>query len=401
MPDGNNPSSPEDVTPVSTTDGAHGEILDSSTLFTVDRGKTYKEFWTNVSTDWSNAVFAVVGTPFDREASSDTLKLSGEPEAKILAQKLHLGPESRVLEIGAGVGRIGCHLTKIAGHYTGSDISSNMLEIARTEMGDAANVDLVELPEAEPLPFADNSFDAVFSQAVFIHLDREDCYRYMQEAARVTRPGGRVYFQFYNLLHPEGFDLFEWVSANTVTKDGKVRGRVHFLTAPEVRAYMSGAGLTIDETQSHLETVDQRYDYPLPMLNYDYYLIAVGTVPGKPEASLLPTETPLPPSDSYCDHYISGFIEKLARVTSQIEELETLRSFLEQLPPVEALCCTHSIERGALDAARHGVDPNILIPALHRASSIDSNRPLAEKITDEIRAAIVAVTTSAPEGAGG
>jgi SAM-dependent methyltransferase len=304
------------------------------------------------------------------------------------------------LEIGAGVGRIGCHLTAIAGHYTGTDISANMLKIAREEMGDDANFELVELEEAAPLPFPDDSFDAVFSQAVFIHLDREDCYRYMKEAARVVKPGGRVYFQFYNLLHPEGFNLFEWVSDNTVTKDGKVRGRVHFLTATEVRAYMQGAGLTVDEEESHLENVDQTFEYPLPMLNYDYYLIAVGTVPGKSIAALSPQLKPAPPSDSYCDHYISGFFEKLARVTGQDEELETLRGFLDRLSPVDALCCTHAIERGALEAARRGIDPNLLIPALHRASGTESDLPLSTRMTLEIRAALDAPANPGPTASG-
>lgn len=384
MPSDNDAQPTDEPTSVASTEGAHGKILDSSTLFTVDRGKTYKEFWTNVSTDWTNAVFAVVGTPFDREASPETLRLSGEPEAAILAQKLHLSPDSRVLEIGAGVGRIGCHLTRLAGHYVGADISSNMLEIAAKEMGDATNFDLVELAEAAPLPFPGNTFDAVFSQAVFIHLDREDCYRYMQEAARVLKPGGRVYFQFYNLLHPEGFSLFEWVANYTVTDQGKVRGRVHFLTTDEVRAYMEGAGFVVDESASHLERVDQVYDFPLPMLNYDYYLIAVGSLPGE-GASLGDVGAVPDPSKAYCAHYISGFFEKLERAAGESEQLATLRGFISSLPHVEALCCTHAIERGALEAARLGVDPNLLVPALHRAHAIEDGSPLADRMTAEIR----------------
>jgi SAM-dependent methyltransferase len=358
-----------------TVEGVHGVITDSSSLFTVDKGQTYKEFWTNVSTDWADAAFAVAGTVFDKDPTPESIRISGEPEAQILADKLHLGPRSRVLEIGAGVGRLAYHMCRYAGHYSGVDISPNMLAVARRELAGKTNWELRELVEAAPLPFADRSFDAVYSQAVFIHLDREDCYRYIREAFRVLRPGGRAYFQFYNLLHPAGFDIFHWVAENTVTAQGKVRGRVHFPVNVEVRAYVENAGFVMDEAASHLEPVDQHYPFPVPILNYDYYLIAVAEKPaaaGTPPAELTsraarPRVTRF--SDAYYRAYLDAFTEKVRRHAPDLAS--ELIPFLAQLSLELAFQTVHEVERGVMALERRKEPPTLLLPLLRAAANED------------------------------
>ena len=64
---------------------------------------------------------------------------------------------------------------------------------------DAASLDAVA--DAHALPFADGTFDFVFSLAVFEHLHSP--WRAAQEIARVLKPGGRVYVlcAFFQQLH--------------------------------------------------------------------------------------------------------------------------------------------------------------------------------------------------------
>ena len=375
----------EDVR-VTTVDGIHGEITDSSSLFTVDKGQTYKEFWSNVSESWEDAVFAVVGTPFDRNATPETLLLSGEPEVKIMVEALRLGPDSSVLEIGAGVGRLAYHIAPYCERYVGADISPNMLEIAAKTTASRNNTSYVELKEAEGLPFPDESFDAVYSQAVFIHLDREDCYRYIQEAFRVLKPGGRAYFQVYNLLHPEGFSIFDWVARYTVTPQGKVRGRVHFLCNVELREYVEKSGFKIDEADSHLQARRQDYPYPIPMLNYDYYLIATGEKPGR-GADLLGAKERVEVGDfseEYCKHYVQGFIEKVGEVLGT--EGAELTDFLTGLAPQETFNAVIEIERAVRKCSLEKRDPLELIPAIR--SGIDDRAPglsVAEGLSQTLR----------------
>lgn len=374
-----------------TVQGVLGEITNSSTLFSVDKGRTYKEFWTNVSDTWEGAAFAVVGTPFDEDPTQESMLLWGEPEVDILVDKLHIGPQSRVLEIGAGVGRLAYHMTPKCGHYAGADISANMLAIAEKQLeGMDASYEFVELSEARPIPFPDASFDAVYAQAVFIHLDREDCYRYMMEAYRLLKPGGRALFQFFNLLHPEGFALFDWVARSTVTPQGKVRGRVHCLTNVEVRRYIEGAGFAIDEEASDLAPVEQDFDFPVPFLNFDYYLIGVGEKPAGAgdAAQLLPRKDRVRTtgySDAYYAYYLDSFQRKIAQHAMK-EHLQPALAFLDDLETKEAVECVLELERVVLRAQRTRVDIMHLLPELAQAIGEEDGTPLAARIARRMHA---------------
>jgi len=50
------------------------------------------------------------------------------------------------------------------------------------------------------LPFPDGTFDVVFSYSVLQHFSKDDAKASIREAARVTKPGGRVLIQLANLF---------------------------------------------------------------------------------------------------------------------------------------------------------------------------------------------------------
>ena len=79
--------------------------------------------------------------------------------------------------------------------------SAEASNLTRTDayVYDAASLDAVA--DAHALPFADGSFDFVFSLAVFEHLHSP--WVAAQEIARVLKPGGRVYVlcAFFQQLH--------------------------------------------------------------------------------------------------------------------------------------------------------------------------------------------------------
>jgi ubiquinone/menaquinone biosynthesis C-methylase UbiE len=97
----------------------------------------------------------------------------------------------RVLEVGCGTGLI---LARVAPHVqsaTGLDLSPGMLARAR-ERGFTRLV----RGSATALPFADESFDVVYSFKVLAHVPAID--RALAELARVTRRGGYMLLEFYN-----------------------------------------------------------------------------------------------------------------------------------------------------------------------------------------------------------
>ncbi len=100
-------------------------------------------------------------------------------------------PESRILELGVGTGRIALPIIRAGYHYTGIDVAPRMLDKLRAALaeipGAAERVTLVEGDITE-LPFADRSFDVVITVHVY-HLIA-DRARAIAEGVRVLdRPG--------------------------------------------------------------------------------------------------------------------------------------------------------------------------------------------------------------------
>jgi ubiquinone/menaquinone biosynthesis C-methylase UbiE len=248
-------------------------------LWSPEMGGDYRSFWDNMAKDKAGAYLAVAGEPFGRPATEETLSAHGKDTAEIIKKALDIGPEDRVLEVGAGVGRIAEHVAPVCRTFIGTDISENMIAIANERLGSLDNAEFFVTQRSDLAVFEDKSFDKVYFQVVLIHLDREDAFHYMRETARVLAPGGRAWFQFYNLLHPGGFKEFSFAVDYMVEKGGKTRGRVHCYTASEVRHLVEQAGLRIIEDLSHLEMKDQNFGFDIPDTDWEFYLIAVAEKP--------------------------------------------------------------------------------------------------------------------------
>ena len=98
----------------------------------------------------------------------------------------------RVLDIGCGAGGIALHLLRRhgAGHVTGFDVELPVIEHARRRAaseGLSARAAFVHAPPG-PLPFADASFDVVFSKDALLHVPDKDAL--FAEVFRVLTPGG-------------------------------------------------------------------------------------------------------------------------------------------------------------------------------------------------------------------
>jgi len=105
----------------------------------------------------------------------------------------HVEASSRILDCGCGPGSITVGLAQWApeGQTVGVDIGAEQLDGARAFARDLG-LENVAFRQGDifDLPFDDNSFDVVFSQAVLIHIpDREKA---VAEFKRVLRPGGLV-----------------------------------------------------------------------------------------------------------------------------------------------------------------------------------------------------------------
>jgi ubiquinone/menaquinone biosynthesis C-methylase UbiE len=121
-------------------------------------------------------------------------------ELEFLAE--HAAPGMKVLDIGCGNGRF-YPLIKARGvGYTGIDNSAELLKEARRAF---PNVPFVE-GDATMLPFPDRSFDVAFSFATLHHVpSRALREKFIQEAARVLKPGSTFVLSVWELWTPKYF----------------------------------------------------------------------------------------------------------------------------------------------------------------------------------------------------
>jgi len=103
------------------------------------------------------------------------------------------GPDLRVLDIGCGTGRTLHQLARTHPHMRlhGADLSPAYIRRARERLAEIAELTLA-VENAEALPWADATFDAVTSVYMFHELPRNARRNVVREMARVLRPGGLV-----------------------------------------------------------------------------------------------------------------------------------------------------------------------------------------------------------------
>jgi SAM-dependent methyltransferase len=117
-----------------------------------------------------------------------------------LAAKLDIAPGAQILDVAAGNGNFALAAAARGAEVTACDLSPRMIELGGARM-EAAGLDFRWFEaDAEQLPFADGSFDAVASVFGAMFAPRPD--RVAAELFRVCRPGGQVVMANYSR---EGF----------------------------------------------------------------------------------------------------------------------------------------------------------------------------------------------------
>ena len=122
----------------------------------------------------------------DPQAWADLAEAHNRPLFEAVLDAAGARPGTRLLDVGCGSGLTLVLARERGALPSGVDISPGLLGIARDRLPHA---DLREA-DMESLPFGDAAFDAVTGVNAFQFAG--DPRRALREAARVTRPGGRV-----------------------------------------------------------------------------------------------------------------------------------------------------------------------------------------------------------------
>lgn len=133
---------------------------------------------------------------FDEHTGDDFLKACANLN-RIMVRKGNINSAAKVLDLGCGNGTTAIWLSQDQScHVTGVDLSGVRIQNAKDARARLSSLEQEKLAfakaSATSLPFADNTFTHIWSQAVIYHVP--DKNRVLAESYRVLAPGGIMVF---------------------------------------------------------------------------------------------------------------------------------------------------------------------------------------------------------------
>lgn len=99
-----------------------------------------------------------------------------------------------VLDFGCGCARLGRMFLGTEGSYTGCDIDGRHVDWINQNL---THMRAVQTVPNEPLPFEDDSFDAIISISVFTHITEESQFLYLSELSRIAKKGAFLFLSVH------------------------------------------------------------------------------------------------------------------------------------------------------------------------------------------------------------
>lgn len=92
----------------------------------------------------------------------------------------------RILDVGAGTGRLAITMSKAGAEVVALDASSEMLKILKNKNGKITTV----VGDAEDLPFENNYFDSIIGAFLIVHFKNPELF--FNSAYKILKDGGRL-----------------------------------------------------------------------------------------------------------------------------------------------------------------------------------------------------------------
>jgi SAM-dependent methyltransferase len=176
----------------------------------------------------------------DPRAWADLAEAHNQPLFEAVLDAAKVSPGTRLLDVGCGSGLTLMLAQERGAISTGLDVSPGLLQIARDRLPDAD----LRAGDMEYLPFGDGTFDAVTGVNTFQFAGNPQ--KALHEAARVTRPGGRVVASLFAAPErSQGTVVHEAMNA-LIPPDQAADHAPYSLSAPgHLEAALADAGLPI------------------------------------------------------------------------------------------------------------------------------------------------------------
>jgi ubiquinone/menaquinone biosynthesis C-methylase UbiE len=201
----------------------------------IDRGSpSYGETWDQLAR--ADAIYSICATTQQKQ-----FERWGREEADRIRQ--WITPESLVLDVGCGIGRVEKHLAPHCRELHSVDVSEEMLHQARKRLASSTNV-FFHHTSATDLSFTrSGTFDLVFSLLVLQHIEKEDAFLSLCEICRVLKPGGLAYLQFPSLFADVYFESF----VQTARMTERPMHRMRLYTPQEVYFLLDKIGFNFED----------------------------------------------------------------------------------------------------------------------------------------------------------
>ncbi len=189
-----------------------------------------------------------------------------------------VGSSQKVLDVGAGEGKIALSVMQAGNTVVGVDIAQGNVEKLAKRGIEAYRVDA----EKEKLPFKNGTFDVVVAGEIIEHLF--DPFTFLAECARVMKKGGRIIVTTPNLASL-GRRFLLLVGKNPYidpwAEPGGIGGHVRYYVPETLRELLRRAGFTVEQVEADIVKFDvsgKRYSTMLAKLfpSLGWELIAVG-----------------------------------------------------------------------------------------------------------------------------
>lgn len=148
---------------------------------------------------------------------SGDFEKSGKALMQLCIDYADLKPDSALLDVGCGIGRLAIPLTQHLnknGKYEGFDVVADGINWCKEKVSskypnfnftytplrnDLYNLTAQQQAEHFVFPYADNYFDVVVLTSVFTHMQPAEVQHYLKEIKRVLKPGGHCLATFFIL----------------------------------------------------------------------------------------------------------------------------------------------------------------------------------------------------------
>lgn len=197
---------------------------------------------------------------------------TGREFLDLFAELGGLRADDDVLDVGCGIGRMAIPLTGYLreGSYAGFDVGREMVrwcsrhitsrhpefEFAWAPVHNSKYNPFGDVSATEfRFPYPDASFDFAFATSLFTHLVHDEAQHYLEETARVLRPGSTCFLTFFLLSPAAESEMeagraafrFEHEIDGAATTDPRLPEEAVAYRVEEVRLMLARAGLEVRE----------------------------------------------------------------------------------------------------------------------------------------------------------